>query len=97
MLDSPPSASILVHRYSQVSSPRLLLDDIAATLSSLAASTPARDIERNAKALLGGALARMDLVTREEFDVQRELMARARERIVQLEARIAELEARSGK
>jgi len=97
MLDSLPPASIRVHRYSKVSSPRLLLDDIAATLSSLAASTPARDIERNAKALLGGAFARMDLVTREEFDVQRQLLVRARERIEQLEARIAELEARPGK
>lgn len=79
-----------------MSSPRLL-DELAAALSSLAASSPARDIERNAKALLGGALAHLDLATREELDVQRELLARARERIAQLEARIAELEARSGK
>lgn len=77
-----------------MSSPRLL-DDLAAALSSLAASSPARDIERNARALLGGAFARLDLVTREDFDVQRELLARARERIAALEARIAELEARS--
>lgn len=77
-----------------MSSPRLL-DDLAAALSSLAAASPARDIERNAKALLGGAFARLDLVTREEFDVQRELLTRARERIAALEARIAELEARS--
>ena len=79
-----------------MTSPRLL-DDLVAALSSLAASSPARDIERNARALLGGALARLDLATREEFDVQRELLARARERIQQLEARIAELEAHSGK
>ena len=79
-----------------MSSPRLL-DELAAALSSLAASSPARDIERNAKALLGGAFARLDLVARDEFDVQRELLTRARERIAQLEARIAELEARLGK
>lgn len=79
-----------------MSSPRLF-DELAAALSSLAASSPARDIERNAKALLGGAFARLDLVARDEFDVQRELLTRARERIAQLEARIAELEARSGK
>lgn len=79
-----------------MSSPRLL-DDLVTAISSLAASSPARDIERNARALLGGALVRLDLATREEFDVQRELLARARERIAQLEARIAELEARSGK
>ncbi len=80
-----------------MSSPRLLLDDIAATLATLAASKPALDVERKAKALLGGAFARTDLVTREEFDVQRELLTRARDRVAQLEARIAELEARSGK
>lgn len=96
MLDSPPPASIPVSPYSNVPSARLL-DDLAAALSALTASSPARDIERNAKALLGGAFARLDLVTREEFDVQRELLARARERIAQLEMRIAELEARAGK
>lgn len=79
-----------------MSSPRLL-DDLVTALSSLAASSPARDIERNARALLGGALARLDLATREDFDVQRELLTRARERIAALEARIAELEARNGK
>lgn len=79
-----------------MSEPRFL-DDIAAALSALAASSPARDVERNARALLGGALARLDLVTREEFDVQRELLARARERLAELEARVAALEGRSDK
>lgn len=83
-------------RRPDMSDPRLI-DEIAAALSSLAASSPARDLERNARALLGGALARLDLVTREEFDIQRELLARAQERVVQLEARIADLEAGTGK
>ena len=78
-----------------MSDPRFL-NDIAAKLSALVAASPARDVEKNAKALLGGAFARLDLVTREEFDVQRELLARSRERLAQLEARIAELEAQSG-
>lgn len=72
------------------------LNDIAAKLSALLAASPARDVEKNARALLGGAFARLDLVTREEFDIQRELLARARERLAQLEARVAELEAKSG-
>ena len=71
-------------------------DDIAAAISALAASSPLRDVEKNARALFGGALARLDLVTREEFDIQRDLLARAQERLAQLEARIAELEARAG-
>jgi BMFP domain-containing protein YqiC len=71
-------------------------DDIAAKLSALFAASPAKDVEKNVRALLSGAFARLDLVTREEFDIQRELLARARERLIQLESRIAELEAKAG-
>ncbi len=71
-----------------------LLDDIAARVSSLTANTPAAEIEKNLRALLTGAFSRLDLVTREEFDVQREVLARTREKLAALEARVAELEAR---
>lgn len=70
-----------------------LLDEVASKFSELLANSPARDIEKNAKAFFGSALARLDLVTREEFELQRELLARTRERLDQLEARVAELEA----
>lgn len=73
-----------------------LFEEVAAKVSALLAASPARDIEKNARALLGGALARLDLVTREEFEVQRELLARSREKLARLEARIAELEMRAG-
>jgi BMFP domain-containing protein YqiC len=63
-------------------------------ISQLLENTPAADIERNLKALLGSLLVKMDLVTREEFEVQRELLSRARETLAQQEARITELEAR---
>ena len=69
-----------------------LLDEISAKFSALLAATPARDVERNARAMLSGMLARLDVVTREEFDVQVEMLARARARIDQLEARVAALE-----
>jgi len=52
------------------------------------------DMERNFKSLLQSALARMDLVTREEFDVQMAVLARTREKLEALEARLAELEGR---
>ena len=68
------------------------LDDIGAKLSELAASNPARDFEKNAKALLGSAFGKLDLVTREEFDVQREVLAHARQKLVELEDRVAALE-----
>jgi len=73
-----------------------LLDEIAAKISALLAATPAKDVEKNLRALLGGAFSRLDLVTREEFEIQRELLARARAQQAQLEARIAELEAKAG-
>jgi len=73
-----------------------LLDEIAARISAFMATGPVQDVERNLRALLGGAFAHLDLVTREEFDIQRELLARAHERQAQLEARIAALEAKGG-
>jgi ubiquinone biosynthesis accessory factor UbiK len=74
-----------------------LFDDLAAKISALIAATPAKDVEKNLRALLTGALGRLDLVTREEFDIQREALARAREQLAALEAKVAELEARAGR
>ena len=74
-----------------MATPRFL-DDIGAKLSELAANSPARDIEKNVKAMLGSALSKLDLVTREEFEVQREVLAHARQRLSELELRIAQLE-----
>ena len=55
-------------------------------------ASPAADIERNLRAMLNQTFQRLDLVTREEFDVQAEMLVRLRERVVQLEQRVAELE-----
>jgi hypothetical protein len=52
------------------------------------------DMERNFRALLESALAKMDVVTREEFDVQRRVLERSREKLTALETRLAALEAR---
>jgi ubiquinone biosynthesis accessory factor UbiK len=73
-----------------------LLDDIQAKLDQLFASGPAKDLERNVKTLVGNALSRMDVATREELDAQSRLLERALERIAKLEARVAELEQRFG-
>lgn len=69
-----------------------LLDELGARIREGLASNPARDIEKNMRAMLAAAFARLDLVTREEFDVQSEVLARTREKLVQLEAKLAELE-----
>jgi BMFP domain-containing protein YqiC len=69
-----------------------LFQDFSARLSALIASSPARDLEKNARALLSGFFSRLDLVTREEFDVQTEVLRRTREKLELLETRVAELE-----
>jgi BMFP domain-containing protein YqiC len=74
-----------------------MLDEFAARISSLIAASPARDLEKNAKAVMSGFLSKLDLVTREEFDVQAEVLARTREKLKDLEARVDALErARQG-
>ncbi|MCG6933465.1 MAG: accessory factor UbiK family protein [Gallionella sp.] len=70
-----------------------LLDDLSAKLSAAANSSPAKDIEKNMRALLAQGFTRLDLVTREEFDVQTQVLARTRGKLTELEARVAELEA----
>lgn len=66
--------------------------DLMAKLSELLAAGPAQEMERNFRALVGSALGRLELVPREEFDVQAKVLARAHERLATLEARVAELE-----
>jgi len=66
--------------------------EMAAKVSEVLAMTPAHDVEKNLKASLAAWLSRLDLVTREEFDVQARVLARTREKLQELEARLASLE-----
>lgn len=72
-----------------------ILDDIARKLSE---AMPAgvkslqEDVDKNLRGALASALERLDLVTREEFDVQAEVLARTRARLDAMNARVAELE-----
>jgi BMFP domain-containing protein YqiC len=70
-----------------------ILDDISARVAAAMASSPVRDAEKNVRLLLKSALGRLDLVSREEFDVQVALLARAREKLDALEERLAASEA----
>jgi BMFP domain-containing protein YqiC len=74
-----------------------IFEDISAKLSDAAKSSPAKDIEKNMRALLTQGFAKLDLVTREEFDVQAQVLARTREKLTALEALVAELEAQRSK
>lgn len=69
-----------------------VLDEFSKKINELLANTPAADVQKNLRALLQAQFAKLDLVTREEFDVQRVVLARSREKIMQLEARLTELE-----
>lgn len=70
-----------------------LLDELTARLKEAVEASPMRDVEKNLRAVLGSAFTRLDLVTREEFDVQREVLARTRAKLDALERRLAEIEA----
>ena len=64
-----------------------LIEALPRELGSLKA-----DAENNLRAALAGGLKRLDLVTREEFEVQQAVLARTREKLEALEARLKELD-----
>ena len=70
-----------------------IFDDLSAKLSEAMQSGPAKDIEKNVRALLMQGFAKLDLVTRDDFDIQAQVLARTREHLTALEARVAALEA----
>lgn len=69
-----------------------ILEDLGARLSGLLAASPAAEIEKNARVLLASVFAKLDLVTREEFDIQTQVLQRTREKLKALEARLDRLE-----
>jgi BMFP domain-containing protein YqiC len=70
-----------------------IIDEIASKISQMLASSPAADIEKNLNALLRGIFTKLELVTREEFDIQTQVLQRTREQLDALEKRLAEIEA----
>jgi BMFP domain-containing protein YqiC len=70
------------------------LDDLAARIGKAIQNSPAKDVEKNVKAMLQTGLARLDVVPRSEFDTQAQVLLKTREKLEALEARVAELEAR---
>ena len=70
------------------------LEDLSARIREFLAASPAKDVEKNVRALLTAAFAKLDLATREEFEVQSQALSRTREKLAELERRVVELEAR---
>jgi BMFP domain-containing protein YqiC len=72
--------------------PSDVFNDLQSRVSDLLKNSPAKDVERNVKAMLSQGFSKLDLVTREEFDTQAHVLARTRVRLEELEKRVAELE-----
>jgi BMFP domain-containing protein YqiC len=70
------------------------MEDLQKNVSDLIAKSPAADIERNVRSMMTQAFSRLDLVTREEFDVQADMLTRARAKVDQLAEQVQQLQAR---
>ena len=73
--------------------PNQFFNDMQAKMQQVLENSPAKDIEKNVKAMMSQGFAKLDLVTREEFDIQAQVLAKTRSKLEALEARISELEA----
>ena len=67
-------------------------DELNDRISDAFRDSPAQDVEKNLKALLAAGFTRLDLVLREDFEIQQKLLERAQAKLAELEARIAQLE-----
>ena len=68
------------------------INEISIKINEMIKSSPLVDVEKNINALIKSAFTKMELVSREEFDVQAEVLRNAREKLVLLQAKLAELE-----
>ena len=69
-----------------------LLDEISTKVNEVIAQSPVKDVEQNMRILLSGVFTKLDLVTRDEFNVQQEMLIRTREKLTELESIVTELE-----
>lgn len=69
-----------------------LFEEFSAKWAEVIEKSPVKDIEKNLKAMLTAIFEKLDLVTREEFDVQVEVLARTREKVSELEKMLVEIE-----
>jgi hypothetical protein len=69
-----------------------IIDDISKKVSDLISESPMADVENNLRALLQSIFAKLDLVTREEFDVQTQVLLKNREQLDRLEQKLGKLE-----
>ncbi len=70
------------------------LKEMSNKIREIVKDSPLPDLEKNIDALLKGMFTKMELVTREEFDVQTEVLKRTRQKLEELEKKLSEIEAR---
>jgi BMFP domain-containing protein YqiC len=70
-------------------------NDLQNKISQAIENSPAKDIEKNVKSMMTQGFSKLDLVTREEFDIQTQVLAKTRAKLEALETRLAELEGKS--
>lgn len=70
-----------------------MAEGVQKKVSEAVAQSPAKDLEKNVKGLMQQGFQKMDLVTREEFDIQAQVLAKTRAKLEELEGKIATLEA----
>jgi BMFP domain-containing protein YqiC len=73
---------------------KTLFEELNERVGEALRNSPTQDVERNLRALLAAWLDRLDVVLREDFEVQKKLLERAQAKLADLERRIAELESR---
>ena len=73
-----------------------IIEEVSAKIKDLLGQSPAADIEKNLRAVLQSVFNKLDLVTREEFDVQQAVLLRTREKLEKLEAAVTKIEQASG-
>lgn len=73
------------------------INEISSKIKEILESSPLSDADKNIHALIQGMLTKMELVSREEFEVQSEVLRNTREKLAKLEAKLAELESHLNK
>jgi len=68
------------------------IEDLSSKIRELAKDSPAKDMEKNFRALLQGVFTKLELVSREEFDIQVDVLRHTREKLDLLQAKLIKLE-----
>jgi hypothetical protein len=72
-----------------------MAEDVQKKVSDAVKDSPAKDLEKNVRGLMSQGFQKMDLITRQEFDIQVQVLAKTREKLEALEAKVAALEAKN--